>query len=244
VIARRSLVLAACLLPGCALRRPLAAPSPDPRYRIGELIDGDAFRDGLTGWALELETGGTVTAHDGVLEMDVPRGGTAWRRREFVGPVMIQYDAMAVSAGGANDRVSDLNAFWMATDPRSPGHILEQPRSGRFEDYEPLRMYYLGYGGNSNTTTRFRRYAGQAGRPLLPENDRRGPTDLIQPNRWHAFRLVAAGGLVQVWRDGEKLFEMADPEPYTRGGFGLRTTQNHMRVRDLRVHRLHLTPRP
>jgi hypothetical protein len=37
---------------------------------------------------------------------------------------------------------------------------------------------------------------------------------------------------------------MADPEPYTRGGFGLRTTQNHMRVRDLRVHRLHLTPRP
>jgi Domain of unknown function (DUF6250) len=30
-----------------------------------------------------------------------------------------EYQAAAVSAGGPNDRVSDLNCFWMATDRHS-----------------------------------------------------------------------------------------------------------------------------
>ena len=235
MIRRRFVHGLALLVAGCATVD--EAPSPEPRYRLGPVLHRDDFRGGLGQWALELEAGGTVRAEGGVLEIDAPRGATAWFRPELSGPVMIEYEALAVSEGGPNDRVSDLNSFWMATDPRSPRHILERPRSGRFEDYDALHMYYVGYGGNSNTTTRFRRYAGAAGRPLLPENDRRDA--LIQPNRWHAVRLVAAGPLIQYWRDGEKLFEMNDPQPYTRGWFGLRTTQNRMRVRNLRIRRLH-----
>jgi hypothetical protein len=236
-VRRRGFLAAAFLLAACATDP--GAPG-ETRYRAGELLHRDDFQ-GLQQWALELEVGGRVEAEGGVLDIDVPRGATAWFRPELSGPVLIEYEAMAVSAGGPNDRVSDLNSFWMATDPRSPHHILDRPRSGRFEDYEPLSMYYVGYGGNSNTTTRFRRYAGSAGRPLLPENDRASPDVLIEPNRWYRIRLVASGGLIQYWRDGERLFEMHDPQPYTRGWFGLRTTQNHMRVRNLRIWRLRPT---
>ena len=42
----------------------------------------------------------------------------------------------------------------------------------------------------------------------------------------------------QYWRDGKKIFEMTDPDPYTRGWFGIRTTKNHMQVRNLRMMRL------
>ena len=59
----------------------------------------------------------------GVLNVDVPAGCTVWFRPELHGAVMIQYQARMVKAGGPNDRVSDLNAFWMATDARSPDDL-------------------------------------------------------------------------------------------------------------------------
>ena len=52
------------------------------------------------------------------------------------------------------------------------------------------------------------------------------------------LRLIAFGDLIQYWRDGKKVFEYRDPEPYTEGWFGIRTTRNHMRVRNLRIYRL------
>src|SRR5690349_13964224 len=92
----------------------------DPRFEVRELLASDDFRNGLGNWTIELEAGGTVEARDGVLEMDVPAGCTVWFKPRLSGPLMIEYQATVVSAGGANDRVSDLNCFWMASDSRSP----------------------------------------------------------------------------------------------------------------------------
>ncbi len=214
----------------------------DQRFRAGDLLYADDFRHGMSEWQVEMERPGRVTAKDGVLDIDVPAGVTVWFRHELKGPVMISYEATAVSAGGANDRVSDLNSFWMATDPSSPEDIFAHPRSGAFAGYNPLRMYYVGLGGNGNTTTRFRRYIGDTvERPLLPENDlsvAEHPEKGIVANKSQRVTLVADGGLIQYWRDGEKIFEMVDAAPYTKGWFGIRTTQNHMQVRNLRVVRL------
>jgi Domain of unknown function (DUF6250) len=172
----------------------------------------------------------------------VPAGATAWFRQELEGPVMISYEATMVQAGGPNDRVSDLNSFWMATDPASPGDLFKRPRTGAFAGYNSLHLYYVGLGGNGNTTTRFRRYIGDAvERPLLPENDisvKEHPEKEIVANKSQRVMLIADGGLIQYWRDGEKIFEMVDPEPYTKGWFGIRTTKNHMRVSDFKVMRL------
>jgi len=168
-----------------------------------------------------------------------PAGCTLWFRPELKGAVMIEYEARLVQNGGPNDRVSDLNAFWMATDSRTPDDLFATRRSGKFADYNRLRAYYVGQGGNTNTTTRFRRYIGDATeRPLLPEHDLRAPEMLLRPNTWQTVQLVAMGNRVQYYRDGRLIFDFTDPAPYTRGRFGFRTTFSHVEMRNFRVYRI------
>jgi hypothetical protein len=129
----------------------------------------------------------------------------------------------------------------MAQDPQRPGRLLEVRRSGKFADYDTLLTYYVGLGGNSNKTTRFRRYIGKPGdRPLLPEHDLQAAEFLIKPNEKQTVRLVACGSLIRYYRDDRLLFELNDPEPYVNGWFGLRTVHSHLQIGRFRVHRLRL----
>ena len=104
---------------------------PDVRFKVGPLLYRDDFASTtLANWVVELEKGGRVAAGNGRLDIDVPGGATVWFRRELVGPVLIEYDVVAVDKGGANDRVSDVNCFWMAQDPKAPGGLLERASVG------------------------------------------------------------------------------------------------------------------
>jgi hypothetical protein len=214
--------------------------SPDPRFSLGSVLHKDDFTDtSLKNWVSELEGGGKVEARKGRLEIDVPKGATVWFRPKLSGPVLIEYQATVLQKGGPNDRVSDLNCFWMAQDPRHPDALLESRRSGKFTDYDSLILYYVGLGGNTNTTTRFRRYIGKPGdRPLRPEDDHQEPAYLLRPNVRQRVRLVASNRLIQYYRDDTKVFERIDPTPYTSGWFGLRTTANHMEIEQFRVYSL------
>lgn len=187
-------------------------------------------------WRIEAEQPARVTFGD-VLDIDAPAGLSLWYARRLSAPVAIEFEALAVAEGGPNDQVSDLNAFWMATDPSAPGRSpLARPRSGAFAEYDTLETYYVGIGGNRNSTTRFRRYVGRPGeRPLLPEHDREGAADLLVPNRWTRVRLIADGRRIAVERDGRRIFALDDAKPYTRGWFALRTTKSHLRIRNLRI---------
>lgn len=235
---RQALVLAAGGFVTALGGGPAIAASASEPWRIGNKLYTE-FRDGLGRWLIEAEAPSRVQASGGVLEIDAPEGVSVWFRTELVGPVVIEYRAQAVSAGGSNDRVSDLNAFWMASDPRAPGDLIARPRSGAFSDYDPLRTYYVGQGGNGNTTTRFRRYVGRDGdRPLLPQNDRRGAVDMLVPHAIQTVRLVAFGDLIQYWRDDRKVFEYRDAAPYTRGWFAIRTTRSHLRISHFSIRAL------
>lgn len=208
-------------------------------YRKGELLHADDFDGGLDHWVVEAERGGKVEASEGRLVVDVPGGCTVWFRTPVEGPVMIEYEATILDEGGPNDRVSDLNCFWMARDARSPDDLFATRRSGAFAEYNPLRGYYVGLGGNSNTTTRFRRYIGDPElRPLLPEHDLRQPEHLLTGNRTQRVRLVAFHGLIEYWRDDRRLFQVHDPEPYTSGWFGFRTVTSRIAYRHFRIWRL------
>jgi Domain of unknown function (DUF6250) len=219
--------------------------SPDLRYSIGPLLHQDNFREGMAKWSAEQEQPGKLEAANGVLDIDMPAGLTLWFRQKLDGPIMISYDVTVVSAGGANDNVTDLNCFWMATDPAHPDDILAAHRTGKFSEYNSLLTYYVGQGGNGNKTTRFRRYVGDnVSRPILPQNDLSDPDKLLIPNREQHIRLVADGHLIQYFRDDVKIFEMIDPQPYTSGWFALRTVHNHMKVRNLRIYRLIPTAMP
>lgn len=227
---RLALLGAAGLAAGCA-----TAPRIAPKTGARQLY-ADDFRQALDQWLIELEQGrGAVSAADGVMTFDVPLGASAWFRPELTSPVEIRFTATAVSAGGVHDRVSDLNCFWMADDPRSPGDLIARPRSGAFADYDVMQTYYVGLGGNSNTSSRFRRYVGNGERPLLPQHDLSAPDDLIVANRPYRIRLIADGGRIEYWRDDRRMFALDDPAPYRRGWFALRTTWNHMTVRDFSV---------
>lgn len=225
------------ILSGIAALVGAGAGKGEPRVRT---LAGDDFRHGLGQWAIEAEQPASVTARHGVLEIVAPAGLTLWFRPLLTGRIAIDYDLQAVSAGGPFDRVSDANCFWMARDPAVPdGDLLGRPRNGRFEAYDTLETYYVGLGGNTNSTTRFRRYTGQSGdRPLLPENDRRARADLLVGNAWQHLRLTAEDARITFARDGRTLFDFHDPAPYRAGRFGLRTTASHLRVRAFTVRAL------
>ena len=190
-------------------------------------------------WVLEAEQpAARVVARDGVLDIDTPAGLTLWFKPRLVGPVEIEFDATAVAEGGPNDQVSDLNVFWMATN-RDGSEPLSPFRGGRFEAYNDLETYYVGLGGNRNTTTRFRRYIGDpVQRPLLPEHDLSAPDTLLVPNRTQRITLIADGSRIEYRRDGRTLFSWEDPDPYTAGWFAIRTTKSHLRIQRLRVYSL------
>lgn len=207
--------------------------------KLGVVVASDDFKQGLNQWAIELEQPGKVRVADGVLDIDVPAGATLWFKHELKAPIAIVFEATAVSAGGANDRVSDMNTFWMATNEGEPSTPFARPRSGKFADYNDLLTYYVGLGGNSNTTTRFRRYIGDpVNRPLLPEHDLSNPEALLVPNHKQTVMLVADGAHIEYWRDGVRLIRYDDAAPYTHGWFAIRTVQSHLRIERLRAHQL------
>lgn len=223
----------ACI--SCTTSPPKAADAP----KLGAVIASDDFKHGLEQWTIELEQPGSVRAAEGVLDIDVPAGATLWFKHELVGPIAIVFDATAVAAGGPNDRVSDMNTFWMATNKNDPAAPFAQPRTGKFADYNNLLTYYVGLGGNANTTTRFRRYIGDpVTRPLLPEHDLSNPDSLLIPNRKQTIMLIANASRIEYWRDGVRLLHYDDPAPYQRGWFAIRTVQSHLRIERLRAHRL------
>jgi hypothetical protein len=227
------LVSIALVLVSCTTS-PTTAPAKMPT--LGSLQWQDDFDNSLDYWVIELEKPGTVTTSNGALEIDVPAGATLWFRHELTAPVAIAFEATAIAANGPNDRVSDINTFWMAHN-RDGSAPFSQQRRGAFEEYNNLLTYYVGLGGNWNTTTRFRRYIGDPeSRPLLPEHDLSSPDALLTANQKQTIMLVADGRRIEYWRDGIRLLQYDDPAPYKRGWFALRTTRSHLRIERLRIY--------
>ena len=212
----------------------LLAACATPRDRL-------QFQDdfhSLDSWVIEAEQPARVSVANGILDIDTPAGLTLWFKPRLDGPVRIEFDATAVARGGANDQVSDLNVFWMAANADGSAPFPAQ-RSGRFADYNNLLTYYVGLGGNRNTTTRFRRYIGDPEiRPLLPEHDLAASDALLVPNQRQTITLLADGTHIEFRRDDRVLFRYEDTTPYTQGWFALRTTWSHLRVERLRIYSL------
>ncbi len=200
----------------------------------------------LPRWVVEQQPGGTVTmSDDGTLVIDDAGGCTVWWREKLKAPVKISYRAKV--AGG--ERVSDLNCFWMATDARAEADgaaggaesffAKGNGRDGVFAHYDGLKTYYVGCGGNGNTTTRFRRYDGKGARPLLPEHDRKDKEALLEGGREYRIEIMVTKDGRTTWaRDGVVFFDYTDAEPLREGWFGLRTVWSRIEVREFKVEAL------
>ncbi len=202
----------------------------------GEVVERDEFRGGLAAWVVEQQPGGTVEAKDGVLTITDRAGCTVWWRERLVAPLVIRYTATMKREA----RVSDLNCFWMAVDPKRPDNLFAPGhwRDGRFGTYDALATYYVGCGGNVNTTTRFRRYDGRGARPLLPQHDLKEPAALLEAERTYRIEITVDGDGRTTWaRDGVVWFTYVDPEPLRSGWFGFRTVDSRIEIRDFAVER-------
>ena len=205
-----------------------------------ELIFEENFDKGLDNWVVEQMPKGSVENHKSKLEINDVSGCTVWLDHKFEGSIVIEYDVVIIQNGGANDRVSDLNCFWMASDPKNPTNLFadSEKRGGKFSNYDALQLYYMGVGGNDNGTTRFRRYVGNGQRPLLPEHHLSDAKFMLQPNKTYHIKIIAHNGIIQYYRDNELFVDFVDTKPYTSGYFGLRTVNNHMTVDTFKVYRI------
>lgn len=193
-------------------------------------------------WKVESESPEyKVTFLGDTVEIRSPKGLTLWRKEKMSGKVTIEYDACVV-VNSAEDRLSDLNCFWMANDPKYPNNIWEREkwRSGIFLNCYSLQLYYMGYGGNHNSTTRFRRYDGneaaisnaQARPAILKEytdSDR-----LLKANKWYHIKICNENNRVSYYINGTRLVDFRDADPLKSGWFGFRTTLSRTRITNFR----------
>jgi hypothetical protein len=216
---------------GCSIQTKLTTP---------EVLYQDDFEGDRSNWVVEQMPGGSVWVSGGKLEIDDVKGCTVWFREKLEGPVMIEYEANIIKKDGPNDRGSDLNCFWMAQDPESYDDLFagSQERGGSFTNYNSLRLYYVGYGANNNTTTRFRRYPGTGEKPLLPKHDLRDDEYMLRYNVPIKIQLIADGNRIAYLRDEEIVFDVVDSAPFTDGWFGFRTVHNHMTIDNFKIYRM------
>lgn len=205
-----------------------------------ELIYKNNFDEDLEDWKVEQMKGGVAEINKGKLEITDVSGCTIWLKKEFDGPIMIEYDVVVIDEGGKQDRVSDLNCFWMAKDLESFDDLFKnsEKRGGKFPNYDSLRLYYMGVGGHYNTKTRFRRYVGDGERPLLPEHDLTDSQYMLTANAPYHIKIIACNGFIQYYRNEQLLVDFVDSSPYTSGHFGFRTVNNHMTVDNFKVYKL------
>lgn len=205
------------------------------QYQKGELLYHDNFEQGMKNWVAETpeSPNSKIETREGKLVIDVDNGATVWFNKKLSGNILIEYHRKVIMNDGHNDRLSDLNQFWMATDPRRENLFT---RSGTFSEYDSLRLYYAGIGGNRNSTTRFRKYQGDGERTLL--FDLQDKQHLLQPNKTYFIQIVVYNGTTKLFVDGEQYFSFTDDEPLTEGYFGFRTVMSHQEMDDFKVYRL------
>ena len=204
--------------------------------RTQKLIYSDDFKNGTSNWIVEFEKPETSSMKiiDGKLDVNSSVGATIWFKEKLSGNLMITYDETLIDASGVNDRVSDMNAFWMATDPAKTDGMIK--RDGKFSSYDNLNLYYAGIGGHYNKFTRFRKYNSDSEKPVLKEYT--DAAHLLVGNKKYSIKIIVNNGLIQYYLNDELFWELKDEIPYKEGYFGFRTTISHQQFENFKVFQL------
>lgn len=207
-----------------------------PGIEVRHLLFKDDFTDTALSqnWAIEVPEKERKDCRviNGQLELNTDGGVTVWYRKELQGDILIEYDRTIVMDSGIHDRLSDLNQFWMATDPLNKGFT----RNGGFREYDTLQMYYVGMGGNYNTTTRMRRYDGKGTLEIVGEY--KDAPHLLEANHRYHIAILVKGGISTFMVDGQPYFTYTDKQPFTHGYFAIRSTRSRQRIDNFRVYQI------
>jgi hypothetical protein len=217
---------------------------PDPTKESGsapakkKLIYAADFGKALdtTEWLTEIDPApdDAVFSKNGKLTMDTKSGVTVWLNKLLEGNIQIEYKRTVLVNGNTNDRLSDLNQFWMATDPRNS---MLFKRNGVFSQYDSLQLYYVSIGGNSNTTTRFRKYDGNGNRILLQEY--KDAAHLLKEDKKYTIKIILEDNVTSFWEGDECYFIYSDPAPLRKGYFGFRSIHSRQEIEDFKIYQLY-----
>lgn len=198
----------------------------------------------LSDWMPEDSSGEVqITCTGDTMDIVSPDGLSLWYKERLTGNYEISYCVQMVMEKGQCDRLSDLNCFWGAYDPCYPDDFFARStwRNGEFKNYNTLNLYYVGYGGNENKTTRFREYHGEYYgidetriKPLLREYT--DAAHLLKPNHWYKIKIRVENGITTYRIDGEELFRLPLTAGKGDGYFALRLWQNHVRFAGFQVN--------
>lgn len=197
-------------------------------------------------WIAEDESDATqISFSNDTLELVVPAGLTYWYNQRLTGNYEISYFLSMPMNRGKIDRLSDLNCFWAANDPKHPDNffMLAEWRNGEFKNYNSLNLFYVGYGGNENTTTRFRRYYAKffgvddiRVKPLIKEYT--DPDHLLEAGKWYHIVIRVNNNATSYNVNGEALFSYQLSPGEGDGYFGLRLLQNHVLMTGFQVKQI------
>jgi Domain of unknown function (DUF6250) len=215
---------------------PILAQAQAP-YRIKKQIFQDHFEQKLdtSNWFCELKQrpNNQVYTENGQLVIDVADGATVWFKQKLKDKWLIEFDRSVPMQGGKNDRLSDFNIFWQATAPLSKKLFGRVPD---FANYDSLSLYYIGFGGNTNTTTRFRKYQGNGEKTILKEY--LDKEHLLEANKNYHCRLVMLRGMMLFYVNDVLFFSFKDEKPLESGYFAFRTTQSRHKIGNFKVSRI------
>lgn len=167
------------------------------------------------------------------LILDTQGGVTVWLNKKLKGNIQIEFDRTIIMDSGINDRLSDLNVFWMAKDPHNNNLFT---RNGVLESYDSLQLYYVGMGGNSNKTTRFRKYNGKGERTLLQEYIDKD--HLLEANKKYHIIITVIANIITFKVNDKTFFSYNDPAVLKEGFFGFRSTKSRQRIEGFKVYAL------
>ncbi len=200
-----------------------------------KLVFQDDFsrKELVENWVTEWDKakGSSYGIKDEKLWVDTQGGISVWLNQKLPQNVRIECTRNVVEEGKPNDRLSDLNFFWSCQDPK-----FERKSDGNFATYDSLALYYVGIGGNYNSTTRLRKYDGRGERVLWQEkNDK---AHLLTENTVYKIVLEVKQGQVSVWVNGELYFTQKDLNPLGGGYFAIRSTKSRQWIDDIKIYEL------
>ncbi|OOC12855.1 hypothetical protein BM451_14255 [Dickeya dadantii] len=171
-----------------------------------------------------------IGVDDHTLTLDSAAGLTVWLDQPLSGRYRISYLREVLVQGQPNDRLSDLNQFWAARDP---ARVSLFTRHGVLGEYDNLALYYVGMGGNWNSTTRFRYYNGHGERQLLGEFT--DEAHLLRAGRRYRVTIEVDSTETRFLIDNQLYFRARYAEPPASGYFGLRTVFSRQAISQFSV---------
>jgi len=206
------------------------------KIKLGKCLYAEKFKTKkLTNWFIELEKPKTssIKTKNNKLDINTSAGATIWFKPKLPANILISYTATSINNGGTNDRVSDINQFWMAKAPNEKNIF---KGNGNIKSYNNFQLYYACIGSNNNKTTIFQHYKKNKQHPIYEQFTDK--PHLLKPNTKYKIRIICYNGNIQFFVNKKRFFKYKDKHPLKSGRFAFRTVFSHLQIENFKIYQL------